>query len=407
MSSALSKLHSTDHSVIGDKLTTLAICWPRFGPYHLARIDACAKAFRGEISVVGIETSPTESVYAWPDTPIEDRSWTHLKAGDKINIGQLLTRLSPDVVTVNGWGFSDSRRVLRWAIQNKRGIILFSDSRPGDHPIRCHTEWIKRRLVPLCESAVVAGQAHADYLTSLGLASSRIFVGLDVVDNHHFASGKQFARPVAVEKLLGKSPYLLSISRFVEKKNLHRLIDAFSLAVPNLLDQSTKLLFVGDGELKDSLIRHVHHNQLQNKVAFLPFQHYENLPAIYGNATAFVLPSTMDQWGLVVNEAMAAGCPVAVSNRCGCAAELIVPGYNGEQFDPLDIHSIAESLLRLLNADNLRLDSLKTNAEITIMNWGVDRFANAVRSAIGVATGTRKPEKFTDKIFLNALGIVP
>jgi glycosyltransferase involved in cell wall biosynthesis len=77
------------------------------------------------------------------------------------------------------------------------------------------------------------------------------------------------------------------------------------------------------------------------------FKQYEELPAWYAAAGAFVHASTSEQWGLVVNEAMAAGLPVLVSNRCGCAPELVREGVNGFTFNPNDEEALANHLLHV------------------------------------------------------------
>ena len=86
------------------------------------------------------------------------------------------------------------------------------------------------------------------------------------------------------------------------------------------------------------------------------FKQYHDLPAYYGLAGAFVHTSTVEQWGLVVNEAMAAGLPVLVSRNCGCAADLVQDGVNGFAFDPLDGDRMAALLTKVagLSADEPR-----------------------------------------------------
>ena len=69
-------------------------------------------------------------------------------------------------------------------------------------------------------------------------------------------------------------------------------------------------------------------------VHFLGHKGARELLPVYAFANAFVLPSTREPWGLVVNEAMAASLPVIVSNRCGCAEDLVQHGRNGFVFDP-------------------------------------------------------------------------
>jgi glycosyltransferase involved in cell wall biosynthesis len=79
-------------------------------------------------------------------------------------------------------------------------------------------------------------------------------------------------------------------------------------------------------------------------VVFAGFQQGDAVPAYYGLASCLVLPSISETWGLVVNEAMAAGLPVLVSQRCGCVPELVQPGVNGYVFDPLDTEGLARLL---------------------------------------------------------------
>ena len=82
------------------------------------------------------------------------------------------------------------------------------------------------------------------------------------------------------------------------------------------------------------------------------FRQYDELPAFYGLARAFVHASTTEQWGLVVNEAMAAGLPVLVSDRCGCAQDLVRNGVNGFTFDPCDVEELAGLMHRVAAMPN-------------------------------------------------------
>src|SRR5215475_6180738 len=83
-----------------------------------------------------------------------------------------------------------------------------------------------------------------------------------------------------------------------------------------------------------------------NEYVHLPgFRHYDELPVYYALANAFVHASTIEQWGLVVNEAIASGLPVIVSNRCGCAPELV--NGNGFTFDPSSEHELTARLLEM------------------------------------------------------------
>ena len=71
----------------------------------------------------------------------------------------------------------------------------------------------------------------------------------------------------------------------------------------------------------------------------------------FAHASCFVHASIQEQWGLVVNEAMAAGLPVMVSNRCGCFDELVVEGKTGFGFDPSKVSELANLMLKVGSSD--------------------------------------------------------
>src|SRR5205807_2078983 len=125
------------------------------------------------------------------------------------------------------------------------------------------------------------------------------------------------------------------------KKNLARLLQAYALYRAAAGGASWKLILLGDGTLRADLERLRDELGLGEDVAMPGFKQYHELPSYYGLAGAFVHASTSEQWGLVVNEGMAAGLPVLVSRACGCAADLVRDGVNGFAFDPLDAGALA------------------------------------------------------------------
>ena len=86
---------------------------------------------------------------------------------------------------------------------------------------------------------------------------------------------------------------------------------------------------------------------VEGSVHLVGAQSYGDVPAYYALAGAFVHASTTEQWGLVVNEAMASGLPVLVSNRCGCAPDLVQEGVNGFTFDPCNVEELAQLMLKI------------------------------------------------------------
>ena len=75
----------------------------------------------------------------------------------------------------------------------------------------------------------------------------------------------------------------------------------------------------------------------------------------YFAGDALILPSTYEPWGLVINEAMAAGLPVIVSKLCGCSMDLVEAGKNGYLIDPYNINDISEKISKVFRDNNLQI----------------------------------------------------
>src|ERR1035441_6959071 len=140
------------------------------------------------------------------------------------------------------------------------------------------------------------------------------------------------------------------------------------------------LVLLGDGPLRSALNSQLSTLNLHSHVLLPGFKQYPDLPVYYGLASAFIHASTTEQWGLVVNEAMASGLPVLVSNRCGCATDLVQAGVNGFTFDPYNEQEMAALMLKV-SAFNFPLSDFGSQSQRIISKWGVARFAAGVQAA--------------------------
>jgi glycosyltransferase involved in cell wall biosynthesis len=143
---------------------------------------------------------------------------------------------------------------------------------------------------------------------------------------------------------------------------------------------------------------------LEESVRLPGFVPYDFLPVYYGLAAALVHPSTTEQWGLVVNEAMASGLPVVVSERCGCVPELLVPGRNGGVFDPLDEDSMVSEMLALSSLSD-SLEAMGAESRRIVADFGLERFARGFDAAVttAVSGGSRRPQRLVDRAALAIL----
>jgi len=197
--------------------------------------------------------------------------------------------------------------------------------------------------------------------------------------------------------------FFLVSNRFIEKKNLPSLLDAYARYRNQAGPAAWKLVLLGDGPLKLKLQDIVNQYDLTQWVLMPGFKQYDDLPAYYGLAGAFIHASTTEQWGLVVNEAMAAGLPVLVSNRCGCAPDLVEEGRNGYTFDPQDVDALAGLMLKVAADDCDRAAMGQASREI-ISHWTPQTFAENLSKAVEAAMNApRLKANLLDKTLLWAL----
>jgi len=323
----------------------IAIGYESFGPYHLARLNSVAR----RAPLLAIEFSRKSSIYGWQPTETKDfhtetlsRDAMRARFSDiAAKLDKALSEFHPDVVFVPGWAAAEALAMLRWCRRAGVTAVVMSDSQEIDAPRVALKESLKGALLRQFDGAFVAGERHAAYLTKLGFHDRPVARGYDVVDNRHFAPSPMTPPPSSRE-------LFLCCARLVAKKNLVVLLEAFRLFVDRVgTAAAPPLVIVGEGPMRAAIENERDRLGLKNVVKIPGFSEYAALPTFYQNARCFILPSSVEQWGLVVNEAMAAGCPVLVSERAGCVPELVRKGENGFTFDPTSPRALAEKMFTL------------------------------------------------------------
>jgi len=399
-----------------ERKPSVAVIFHHIGPYHHARLNAAAE----RLPVTGIEWS-AKGYDAWgaAEAPARYHKISLFsEAADEYPASRrrreafcwALEQANPDVVAVNGWNNFGSLAAARCCMEQGIPMVVMSESARGDEPRTWRKEIIKRRIVDLYAAALVGGQRHVEYLVELGMPRERIFTGYDVVDNAYFeqrALEIRNANPLQADETRKKHAlpenYFLASARFIQKKNLPILIRAYaeyrrrsSAFAKATADREVRgenapwdLVLLGDGPMRDTLNTQLSTLKLHAHVHLPGFKPYDELPVYYGLARAFVHASTTEQWGLVVNEAVASGLPVIVSNRCGCVPELVQD--NGFTFDPANESELAEWLLQMasLSADERR--RLGEASFRIAANFAPDRFGEGLKQAAAVVL--RLPRK--------------
>jgi glycosyltransferase involved in cell wall biosynthesis len=354
--------------------------------------------------VAAVEFSRRDNTYAWDIVEAETRypvislftdADIDTKPTVEINrqVNATLNRVAPEAVAIPGWSSPAAIAALDWCCQTRTPAILMTESTAHDERRSWWKEWMKSRVVRLFSTAVVGGSPHVDYVAALGLSRDRVSIGYDVVDNDYFSSQSDRARATASTLRQQHSlpaNYFLASNRFIEKKNLHRLLEAYAAYVAQASASAWCLVMLGDGALKGPLMAQTGRLGLTDKVFFPGFKQYQELPIYYGLAGAYIQASTTEQWGLVVNEAMASGLPVLVSERCGCAPDLVQNGVNGYAFDPYDIKELTERMLHIAGG-NCDLVSMGRASREIIARWSPETFAAGMMKAATAALANPPP----------------
>ena len=392
-----------------ERKPAVAVVFHHIGPYHHARLNSAAD----RLSVTGIEWS-AKAYDAWgaAATPAQYAKVSLFpeatddypdKAKLRRSFSSALEQTKPDVVAVNGWNNFGSAIAANCCLRRGIPMIVMSESSRQDERRTGWKETIKRRIVGLYSAALVGGQRHIEYLAELGMPVDRIFTGYDVVDNNYFRQKAEEVRSQRSEvrqKCALPENYFFASARFVEKKNLPKLIRAYAeyRQKSEVRNQNSDigdnkatwdLVLLGDGPLQTDLCRLISDLRLNEHVHVPGFKQYDELPIYYALANAFVHASATEQWGLVVNEAIASGLPVIVSNRCGCAPELV--NGNGFTFDPTNEHELTARVCEMAWLSDQERKQLGENSYSIAAKFAPERFGEALERAATVATAA--PQK--------------
>ncbi len=367
---------------------TICVIWIDWYAYHVARFRALAEHPRLEGKVVGIELVGGAGVHrrlvfrslnrgSLPiETLMPDANWHSASPRAQVaEVWRRLNQLAPRTVLVPGYYTAAGIAAAVWAKTHRRFSVLMTESSSQDHERVWWKELAKRILLRLLfDGAITGGRRHVAYLKELGL-NRPIAHCYDVVDNQFYINGVQEAasqgRPTGWPK-----EYFLYVGRLASEKNLPMLLRSF--AAYRRSGGTWSLVLVGDGPDRAELEALAAREGIADEVRFEGQRATEAILPYYAFAGCFVLPSLREPWGLVVNEAMAAGLPAIVSDRCGCVDDLIVPGSNGYHFDPTRESELTEALLRIARLTPGERAQMGLRSREQVSHYSLQRWAEEV-----------------------------
>ncbi len=364
--------HSADKTVL---------CWINLGPYHIARASALA----AQTNLTVIEYAASQKLYGWSI----DRSTLPFEivtlsegAWEEQSIPRLarlcwksLDRIRPNRLIIPGWSNPLALLTAIWGCLRGVPRVVLTESTAVDRPRSGWKESLKGLLINgLYNGASFGGKPQLRYLEQLKFPEANTAPFYNVVDNQFFASSTaQLRRDRRATEFRLPGRYFLYVGRLAPEKNLAALIRGFARY---RADGGTfDLVLAGDGPLQADLTSMPQNLDISGHCHFVGSKGVNELPPYYAFAIALVLPSVSEPWGLVVNEAMAAGLPILVSTRCGCAEDLVVEGQNGYLFSPDREEEIADRMARIESHSETKLAAMGQFSRERISQYSPENWA--------------------------------
>lgn len=299
-------------------------------------------------------------------------------------LSERLNRRYFDAVLIQGWQHYGMVKAA-W-LAKRAGLRVLMRCEATDHVAASEglKRWVRERVVRFLLNRVdvclAIGTHNRNFYRTRNIPMEHIVAMPYCVDNDHFRAKAQATNIQALRAdllLSDERPVILYASKLMARKYADVLLEAYR----RLPEPRPYLLFVGDGELRAGLEQTVNIHGLDD-VRFLGFRNQNELPAFYALADIFVLPSVNETWGLVINEAMNAGCAIIATDQVGSAADLVQNEKNGFVIPAQDVIALTESLRACMERERFRHMGQKSLS--IIKHWGIKETIQGLRRALGL-----------------------
>ena len=317
------------------RLPQIGILFSQFAAYHVDRCAAAAARLEGRASVVAVELAQASATYAWaPSGAVAGAEKRVLFGGRRYEEIGRFARFRAAYGALRGCGtvfvgigYHEPEMIALALALRLRGrrVIVMSESKFDDFPRDLPRERFKALLLSVFSGALVGGPRHVAYMRLLGFRRRPVLTGYDTVDLAR-------VRAQAVEGggrpdiAWDERPFVF-VGRFVAKKNIAFLLEAF--ASYRAQGGARRLVLVGGGEIEDAVRARIAALGLADAVEITGFVDAAVVSRRLAEGLALLIPSTEEQWGLVVNEALAFALPVVASDAVGSRDTLVHNLING------------------------------------------------------------------------------
>ncbi|MBN8704494.1 MAG: glycosyltransferase family 4 protein [Bacteroidetes bacterium] len=311
----------------------------------------------------------------------KDPGTHHFKGIKNLALIPSLSSWNPDFILIFGWSFESHFETIKY-FHKKIPVWFRGDSHLLDpiSKIKKIVRWLWLHWVySHIDTAFYVGKENLRYFKWCGLKDNQLIWAPHAIDNQRFSdlTGTFGENALMWRHQLGihdTDMVFLYAGKFEQKKGISDLLTAFCSAS----DKNMKLIIAGSGELESELKANVKDNE---QVIWLPVQNQTQMPVLYRMASCFVYPSRGpgETWGLAVNEAMASGRMCIVSDKVGCAADLITNGETGFIFETGNINQLTD-LINNISANPALSEKMGKNALKKIQAYSFKQIKHAVKA---------------------------
>ena len=393
------------------KLPRLALLFAQFSAYHVDRCEAVAERMGDRFEVLAVEVATRSETYAWdPSGAVGGTRKLTLFPGASYDSVDWLRRLFAQFkalwrcrVVLVGIGYNQPDIVILSWLLRLLGVrvIMLSESKFDDKPRRAGFELFKALLLSAYCAAIVGGRRQIEYARFVGFRTRPVMPGYDTVGLDRV---RAMGGPAAPQGLPYADRSFVFVGRFVAKKGLFDLIEGYALYARCAGDAARRLVLVGAGPEQAVLRSRVVELGIARLVDFPGFLGAEAVARQLAAALALVLVSREEQWGLVVNEALAFGLPVIVSEPVGSRDALVRNLINGFVVEPGSAKGLAAAL-RALASDTALWQRMVTASNARAWLGDTERLADAVEAICGLASDAARQriDTFLDELACNRL----
>ena len=380
--------------------TVVAFVWSNFGPYHIDRLDAAADALAATRRVIGLEIAHSTTNYPWertsggngferitlfPECSYEETSafqrfWALLRACKAVGAREVFL-----------CHYQDPSIFFLAVCLRMLGARVFTmqESKFDDKPRFMFRELGKRLYHLPYHGGLAGGPRTKDYLRWLGLPEENIHLGYDTVSIDRIR--RLAGAPPAPAGTPFADRHFTIVARLVPRKNIAMALTAYDEYRRLAGTTARDLHICGSGELEENLTRIVNERGLTG-VKFRGFVQAPEVARTLASTLALILPSTEEQFGLVVNEALAMGLPILCSDRPGARDLLVRTAVNGYVFEPDSPGGLAR-LMYFLASDESEWRRLSEASQEFVPFADTRYFGDGVVRAIHSGTPLADPQR--------------